>query len=230
MTLASRNYTGLHRFMWYAGNLDFTKVVQLMTEKLYGKGSILIRKMLDSADDYALMVKWLSNPVVCEYYEGKTKPLDLEMVKAKFAHRARGESRVTVCIIEYDNQAVGFIQFYPTEIDEYCESKIIDMSRYSNPHGIDIVIGEPDFWNKGIGTNVIRLTIQYLFQQRNADIIFIDPQKWNVRAIRCYEKSGFIPQVEIEKKELHDDEYIDNLVMCIIRNSQPVHRFTINSN
>jgi len=193
-------------------------------EILYGDENLSIRKMIDSHADYSLMAKWLTNPIVCEYYEGKTKPLDIEKVKEKFAHRARGESRVIPCIILYNNQAIGFIQFYQTKPDEYSEIKIIDMSKYKNPHGIDIVIGEPDFWNKGIGTNILRLTIQYLFQKRNADLIFIDPQTWNVRAVKCYEKSGFIPLTVIEKREQHDDEYRDSLIMCITRDGQPANR------
>ena len=193
-------------------------------EILYGDENLSIRKMLDSHDEYVLMATWLTNPLVCEYYEGKTKPLDLEKVKEKFAHRARGESRVIPCIILNNNQAIGFIQFYQTKSDEYSETKIVDMSNYMNPYGIDIIIGEPDFWNKGIGTNILRLTIQYLFQKRNADIIFIDPQTWNIRAVKCYEKSGFAPLTVIEKREQHDDEYKDSLIMCITRDNQPVCR------
>jgi len=40
-------------------------------ERLYGHGHISIRKMIDCIDDYLLMSSWLTNPVVCEYYEGK---------------------------------------------------------------------------------------------------------------------------------------------------------------
>lgn len=130
-----------------------------MIEKLYGEKNISIRKMVDCLKDYTIMSEWLSNPTVCEYYDGTTKPYDLEKVKEKFAHRARGESRVIACIIERDNKAIGFIQFYQTKPGEYHEAELIDMSKHNNPYGIDIVIGEPEFWNKGIGTNVLRLTI-----------------------------------------------------------------------
>ena len=191
-------------------------------EKLYGDGHVLIRKMVDCKDDYMLMSTWLTNPDVCEYYEGKTKPLGIEKVMEKFAHRVRCESRVIMCIIHYDDKAIGFIQFYQAEPDEYSVSDIIDMTKYNRPFGIDIVIGEPIFWNKGIGTDVVRLTIQYLFQHRNADIIFIDPQTWNTRAVKCYEKSGFVPLKIIKQRELHDGEYKDSLIMYITQNGKPV--------
>ena len=195
-------------------NLPLT---QSKLKNQYGNQHIVIRSMTDHTKDYALIATWLSNPVVCDYYEGRTKPLDLEKVKEKFAHRARGESRVTVCIIEYENQAIGFVQFYPAKPNEYGESEAIDMSKYEAPYGMDIVIGDPAFWNQGIGTEVVRLTIQYLFRAKNADIILIDPQTRNARAIRCYEKSGFHPIQIIEKREFCDDEYQDSVIMCIVR-------------
>lgn len=186
-----------------------------MASELFGDESISVRKMEDCLDDYTIMAKWLSDPDVCEYYEGKSKLYDLEKVKTKFAHRTRGESDVIMCIISCDNEPVGFLQFYPTE--PYCESEILDMSAFQNPYGIDIVIGETRFWGTGTGTKVMKMTVDYLFGSQNADIIFIDPQTWNKRAIRCYEKSGFKPLTVIEKRELHDDEYKDSLIMCITR-------------
>lgn len=53
-----------------------------------------------------------------------------------------------------------------------------------------------------IDTKEMRSMISYLFNRKDADIIFIDPQEWNKRAIRCYEKSGFIPRVVIKNREM----------------------------
>lgn len=184
-------------------------------EHIYVDDLIIVRKMMDCLEDYNLLTKWLSDPSVCKYYEGKSKRYDLEKVLMKFGPYARGEERVIPCIIEYENRPIGYIQHYKAYSDEYDESKIVDMSKYDNPHGCDIIIGETQFWNKGIGTKVIQMTIKYLFQNENADIIFIDPQIWNKRAIRCYEKSGFKPLMVAENRELHDDEPKDCLIMVI---------------
>jgi aminoglycoside 6'-N-acetyltransferase len=80
---------------------------------------------------------------------------------------------------------------------------------------MDLFIGEIDKWNRGIGTIVVMSMITYLFKNEKADILFIDPQTWNKRAIRCYEKSGFIPIVTIKNREMHDGEYMDSLIMSI---------------
>jgi aminoglycoside 6'-N-acetyltransferase len=191
-------------------------------EYIYSNGLLTVRKMLDIEEDYNTLTKWLSDPEVCIYYEGQSHPFDLAKVKEKFAHRTRGESRVIPCIIEYNRKAIGFVQFYKTSPDEYCKSKTIDMSKYKNPHGIDIIIGETEFWNQGLGTKIMKMTLTYLFDKKNADIVFIDPQTRNVRAIRCYEKSGFQPLMIIKNRELHDDEYKDSLIMYITANDKPL--------
>jgi aminoglycoside 6'-N-acetyltransferase len=176
--------------------------------------TILIRKLQDCNEDYKLLVKWLSDPAVLEYYEGQSNSFDLDKVKEKFAHRARGESRVKVGIVEYNENLIGFVQYYKIAPNEYSECELIDMHEFKMPYGMDIVIGETDYWNKGIGTEILQILIKHLFEHLNVDIIFIDPQTWNKRAIRCYEKCGFKAIDTIKERELHDGEYKDSLIMC----------------
>lgn len=178
------------------------------------ENSVAIRKMNDNSYDYNLLAKWLSDPEVLEYYEGRNNSFDLDRVIKKFGPRIRGEELVTPCIIEYEEQAIGYIQYYKIDSEEYNVCGKIEINEYAMPYGMDLFIGETDFWNKGIGTNMLKALIQYLFVKENADDI--DPQTWNKRAIKCYEKCGFKPITIIEKRELLDDEYRDNLIMMIL--------------
>jgi len=182
------------------------------------KDSIIgIRKLEDCLDDYTLLAKWLSDPVVLDYYEGRSNPFDLEKVMEKFAHRARGESQVIPCIIEYNEKAIGYIQYYKASFSEYGVTELADIQKFVQPYALDVFIGETNYWSKGIGTKAIQMLIKYIFEIKNADIIFIDPQTWNKRAVRCYEKCGFKAVKIIEKRELHDGEYKDSLIMSISR-------------
>ncbi|KAB3525747.1 GNAT family N-acetyltransferase [Alkaliphilus serpentinus] len=192
-------------------------------EGIYRDELITLRRMKDCLEDYSLLTKWLSDPSVAQYYEGKSKLYDMEKVLMKFGPYARGEERVIPCIIEYQNTPIGYIQYYKAHPDEYDESKVVDMTKYKNTHGADIIIGETQFWNKGIGTNVIQMMIRFLFENENADIIFIDPQTWNKRAIRCYEKSGFNPLMVAKNRELLDDIPKDSLIMAITAKDQPLY-------
>ena len=58
-------------------------------------------------------------------------------------------------------------------------------------YGTDQFFGEPSYWNKGIGTRLVSAMVKYLIEEKGANRIVMDPQTWNERAIRCYEKCGF---------------------------------------
>ncbi|OPJ64124.1 GNAT family N-acetyltransferase [Clostridium oryzae] len=175
-----------------------------------------IRRMLNCNEDYSLLAKWLSDPAVLEYYEGKNNPFDLEKVIKKWGPRVRGEKAVIRCILEYKERAVGYIQYYRTNSDDYELKEKINLDTYKLPFGIDLFIGEIDYWNRGLGTKFIKMFVKYLFDNEKADIILIDPQTWNKRAIRCYEKAGFKALGIIKNRELFDGEYKDNLIMGML--------------
>ncbi len=174
-----------------------------------------IRKMEDNIMDYSHMVKWLSTPEVLEYYEGRNNVFDLDKVMKKFAPRAKGEELRKACIIEYDQKAIGYIQYYPLIEEEYGVDGSIDLSKYKLPYGIDLFIGELDMWNQGIGTCVVKGLMKYIFKVIQADVIFIDPQTWNKRAIRCYEKSGFTKRAVLESREMHEGGFKDCVIMSV---------------
>jgi aminoglycoside 6'-N-acetyltransferase len=194
---------------------DVRKIMGDNMKYLFQNEQIALRKMEDIITDYELMAKWLSTEEVLDYYEGRSNSFDLEKVIKKFAPRVKGEVEVVPCLIEHSQKPIGYIQYYIANPEEYEVGNTINMKNYRSPYGIDLFIGETDNWNKGIGTTALCAMISYLFNSKNADIIFIDPQTWNKRAIRCYEKSGFIPRGVIKNRELHDGEYKDSLIMAI---------------
>ena len=80
-------------------------------------------------------------------------------------------------------------------------------------YGVDQFIGEPEFWGKGIGTDFMKLVLSYLFNDKSANAVILDPHADNKRAIRCYEKVGFKIVKSLPKHELHDGEMVDCYLM-----------------
>ncbi len=60
-----------------------------------------------------------------------------------------------------------------------------------NLRAIDIWIGEPDMLNKGYGTQMMNLAIEYCFADPKVTAILIDPLVYNKAAIRFYKRIGF---------------------------------------
>ena len=167
---------------------------------LFQNDSLKVRLLEEQ--DSLLLVKWLSNPTVLEFYEGRDNPFDLHKVKSVFY--GSGDEDVK-CIVEYENQAIGYVQFYPLDDETkkeygYC---------HENVYGTDQFIGEVEYWNKGIGTSLVRAMTKYLIEKENADRVVMDPQTRNTRAIKCYEKCGFRKVKILPKRELHEGKYQD---------------------
>lgn len=58
---------------------------------LYHNQELSVRRLV--APDAELLVKWLSDPLLLEYYEGRDRPHTMEMVLEHFYEEEAGESR-----------------------------------------------------------------------------------------------------------------------------------------
>jgi len=149
--------------------------------------------------DLPMLVKWLSDHRVLQFYEGRDNHFDYEKVHNKFYKRT---DEVTRCIVEYYEREIGYIQFYPLNTQTKLEYGYKDNSELI--FGIDQFIGEVDFWNKGVGQLLIQSMTSYLIENHDAERIVMDPQKENTRAIKCYEKCHFSKIKSLPQHEFHE--------------------------
>ena len=136
--------------------------------------------------DKDLLLKWLTDERILNFWEGKSSVFDLDRVTKEYY--SEEDVEIIRRIIEYDGKSIGYVHMYKLNeelLNEY-EYPLTDKVVY----GIDQFIGEPEYWDKGIGTKFMKLVLQYLTKEKNADIIILDPHADNPRAIRCYEKVG----------------------------------------
>ncbi|MCZ8537049.1 acetyltransferase [Paenisporosarcina quisquiliarum] len=169
---------------------------------IYKDGYIKVRELRE--EDNHLLAKWLSDPEVLQYYEGRDNPFDLEKVNEKFYNCDENEMK---CMIVFDSVEIGYIQFY--KLDEETRNHYGYIDSTDKIYGMDQFIGETNYWNKGVGTDVVKSMVTFLIKQKHADLVVMDPQTWNERAIRCYEKCGFKKAALLPKNELHEGEYRD---------------------
>ena len=168
---------------------------------------IRIRSMTDK--DFPLMLKWLSDGRVLEFYAGRDTRYSFETIKLHYS-----EVWDTVyyrVIFEYKGDAIGYGQIYKLYDDLYKE--------YHYPQNGEIVfaadqfIGEPEYWGRGIGTKYMQTVLDFLKTVENADAVILDPHKSNARAIRAYEKVGFKIIDELPEHELFEGERVDCYLM-----------------
>lgn len=131
----------------------------------------------------------MKQPHVAQYWQETDDEI-------KFRHKFLVELQQRgVCpyIIFLSNRPIGFIQSY-----EACK---VGGGWWPNEEpgvfGIDQFIGEPDLVGKGYGTQLIQAFVDRLWTDPKVRQIITDPDPKNGRAIRAYEKVGFIKEQEI---------------------------------
>ena len=78
-------------------------------------------------------------------------------------------------------------------------------------------IGEPEYWSKGYGTDVMNVLLRFAFMEINLRRVSLGVFEYNPRAIRSYEKAGFRHEGRLRSLLLREGRRWDNLFMGILR-------------
>ena len=89
--------------------------------------------------------------------------------------------------------------------------------QWSHRHAwVGIGIGERDMWDKGYGTDAMRLILQYAFTELNLRRVSLMTNGYNARAQRSYEKAGFRFEGVLRQDQLKEGQRFDTVVMGIL--------------
>lgn len=80
-----------------------------------------------------------------------------------------------------------------------------------------ISIGDKSFWNQGYGTETVQLLLKTGFETLNLNRIYLHVNADNLRAIRAYEKCGFVHEGRLRQAVYQHGHYQDLLVMSVLR-------------
>lgn len=142
-----------------------------------------------------------------KFYEGRDNTFSEKDILRKFFNR---DDEVSRCMVVYQGKDIGFIQYYPINKATSTLAEYFEMQRV---YGLDQFIGDSNYWNKGIGTQLISSMVNYLKTQKEATRIVMDPMTSNGRAIKCYEKCGFKKIKILREHILHEGDYRDCWLM-----------------
>lgn len=85
---------------------------------------------------------------------------------------------------------------------------------------VGIVIGDKRYWNQGYGTETMRLLLDHGFNNLNLHRIWLRVFATNPRAIRAYEKAGFIQEGRMREALYRNGKYVDILLMSALENER----------
>ena len=82
---------------------------------------------------------------------------------------------------------------------------------------LGIMIGEKSAWNKGHGTEVMKLLLRHCFETLNLNRVYLRVYADNPRAKRAYEKAGFVEEGRLRQAVYKHGKYDDIFVMSVLR-------------
>ena len=129
--------------------------------------------------DLPLIKRWLETPHVSEWWHDPSD--QFELVSGDLDH-----PNVAQFIVRADERPFAYLQCYR-------------LSDWSNgfgthpdgPRGIDQFIGEADMLGRGHGSAFVRTFVDKLLADGTPRVV-LDPEPDTARAIRAYEKAGFV--------------------------------------
>ena len=136
------------------------------------------------------MHDWLNRDHVKEFWDG---PQSIEEVQKKYLMKIESKS-IFPHLVFLDEKPIGYIQSYiALEVgDGWWEGQP------EGTWGVDQFIGEEDYIGKGYGTKFIKLFTDQLLKRNEVTQVITDPAPNNPRAIRSYEKAGFVIKEEMD--------------------------------
>jgi RimJ/RimL family protein N-acetyltransferase len=82
---------------------------------------------------------------------------------------------------------------------------------------VGLGIGEPEYWSKGYGTDIMKVLLCFAFTEINLRRVTLTVFEYNPRAIRSYEKAGFRHEGHLRNYLNREGRRWNELYMGILR-------------
>ncbi|GAA2754353.1 GNAT family N-acetyltransferase [Amnibacterium kyonggiense] len=132
-------------------------------------------------------------------------PLSRAAFEARLARVESEGSDVVRFVIEADGLAVGTVTLMGED----------DLARHAEV-GIALL---PEARGRGIGTAAIREIVEFAFVRRNLRRLHLQAIASNARAIRAYEKAGFVVEGRLREHAWVRGSYEDIVLMGLLRDA-----------
>ena len=135
--------------------------------------------------------KWITDLKVTKYLETRFYPQSVEKIAEYVREQNSNHNTVFLAIILKENTQhhIGNIKLVINWIHQYAE--------------ISLVISK-DYWNKGIGTEAIKLASAYALNVLGLHKLIAGAYSENIGSIKAFQKAGF--KIEGEIKEMYYSE------------------------
>ena len=166
------------------------------------RGNLVELRAIEPSD-YPTLARWLNDAAVMVYWGRPGNTVSVEEVAADEARQAaRGTSRKYI-VQTVEGRPIGQIDYY-------------DLDWQARSAWVSVMIGEPDYWGGGYGTDAMRTLLAYLFRQLGLHRVALTVHASNERAQRSYAKCGFQIEGRLRQWAYFDGAWVDGMLMSVL--------------
>jgi RimJ/RimL family protein N-acetyltransferase len=168
------------------------------------EGKLVVLKATDPERDYLHINAWEQDSLFMRMLDDSPVALWSKKMTRDWLEKHLDDFMQFTIFAKSDTAPVGFIG-------------LNDINHLSGDCWVGIGIGDRDNWDKGYGTDAMRVILRYAFCMLNLHHVSLSVFEYNARAIRSYEKAGFVREgVEPQYLERDGVRY-DAILMGILR-------------
>ena len=150
--------------------------------------------------DASFIHRWMNDPEVWRYMDYE-RHFTLSDVREDIAASRRDGQPFTILVGDRPIGRIGLNRF--ARRDRRCS--------------LYMYIGEPDCWGQGYGADAVYTLLSYAFDRFDVWIVELWTLADNDRAIRVYEKCGFVQEGRLRARSWKEGRWVDHVLMSVTR-------------
>ncbi len=152
--------------------------------------------------DLAYRVDWFENSEIRRYLGPSVRNGTTLEKQKKWFQKLQKDNKCKFFVIKVDKKPIGNVS-------------LGEISKIDKNASIFIVIGDKDYWGKGVAPDALKYITDYGFNELKLHKIYLYVIPSNVRAVRCYEKFGFIKEAVHTEMSKIDGKFHDEIFMSL---------------
>jgi RimJ/RimL family protein N-acetyltransferase len=164
-------------------------------------------------EDIPLFVRWINDERTVAYLAARA-PLGQAIEERWFERMIEAQGRdswfFVICTLA-DERPIGDLALFELDLT-------------NGSAGIGILIGDPADQGRGLGTDAMEVLLDFGFGELRLERMWLDVYDYNPRAIRSYEKAGFVHEGTLRHAVYRRGQHHDVHRMAILRHEWAARR------
>ncbi|MDO8615175.1 MAG: GNAT family protein [Dehalococcoidia bacterium] len=173
----------------------------VISESILQGQRVRLRPVQES--DLPQYVAWLADREVTRWLAAMGTPPTLDDEYEWYERRRSDPDAVMWAIETLDGRLLGNVE--------------LRLNTAANRAEVGIGIHDRSQWSKGYGTDAMLLVVDYAFRELKLNRVELTTDERNGRAIRCYEKCGFVREGLLREHRLMDGKYGNTIFMSVLK-------------